>query len=46
MAMDVSLSIYKKDDESNVTSEFTNNTEDWEHFFDFLNNRKEISKNL
>lgn len=38
------LSIYKKDDDKNVTSEFLNVTHDWENLFDFLDNRKEIEQ--
>lgn len=38
------LSIYKKDDDTNVTSEFFNNNEDWENLFNFLNSRKEIEQ--
>lgn len=38
------LSVYKKDDDRNVTSEFLSNTEDWETLFDFLNNRKEVEQ--
>lgn len=38
------LSIYKKDDENNVTSEFLNNVEAHEKLFDFLNGRKEIEQ--
>lgn len=40
------LSIYRKDDDNNVTSDFLNNTEDWENLFEFLNNRKEIEEKL
>lgn len=38
------LSIYKKDDDSNVTAEFLNGLEDWEGLFEFLNNRKEVEQ--
>lgn len=38
------LSIYKKDDDTNVTTEFLNSTKDWENLFDFLNSRKEIEQ--
>jgi len=38
------LSIYKKDDDKNVTSEFLNTTEDYEKLFEFLNGRKEIEQ--
>ncbi len=38
------LNIYKKDDDSNVTKEFLNTTENFENLFDFLNNRKEIEQ--
>ncbi|MCH5599593.1 type II CRISPR RNA-guided endonuclease Cas9 [Niabella ginsengisoli] len=38
------LSIYKRDDDANVTGEFLNCTGDWENLFDFLNNRKEVEQ--
>lgn len=38
------LSIYKKDDDSNVTQTFLNNIEDYEKLFEFLNKRKEIEQ--
>lgn len=38
------LSIYKKEDDENVTSEFLNTNEDWEKLFEFLNNKKEIEQ--
>lgn len=38
------LSIYKKDDDTNVTSDFLSNIEDLENVFTFLNNRKEIEQ--
>ncbi len=38
------LSIYKKDDDSNVTAEFLNGLEDWESLFEFLNDRKEVEQ--
>lgn len=38
------LNIYKKDDDSNVTKEFLNTTEDFENLFEFLNNRKEVEQ--
>ncbi|MBS4064998.1 MAG: hypothetical protein KGZ74_10595, partial [Chitinophagaceae bacterium] len=38
------LSIYKKDDDSNVTTEFLNGPEDWEALFELLNNRKEVEQ--
>lgn len=38
------LSIYKKDDDSNVTAEFLNSIEDWESLFEFLNSRKELEQ--
>ena len=38
------ISIYRKEDDLNVTSEFLNNIEDWEGLFSFLNNRKEIEQ--
>jgi len=34
------LNIYLRDDDSNVTKEFLNTTEDFETLFEFLNNRK------
>lgn len=39
------LIIYKKNDDSNVTSEFLNSTDDFEKLLEFLNNRKEIEQN-
>ncbi len=38
------LNIYKKDDDSNVTKEFLNTTENFENLFEFLNNRKEVDQ--
>lgn len=38
------LSIYKKEDETNVTADFMSNTEEWEKLFGFLNSRKEIEQ--
>ncbi len=38
------LNIYKKEDDSNVTKEFLNSTEDYESLFEFLNNRKEVEQ--
>lgn len=38
------LNIYKRDDDSNVTNEFLNSTEDFESLFEFLNNRKEVEQ--
>lgn len=38
------LSIYKKEDDSNVTTEFISSTEDFEKLFESLNNRKEIEQ--
>lgn len=38
------LNIYLRDDDSNVTKEFLNTTEDFENLFEFLNNRKEIEQ--
>src|SRR5690606_20192489 len=38
------LTIYKKDDDTNVTKEFLKNRNDYEKLFDFLNNRKEIDQ--
>ena len=41
------LAVYKKEDDTNITSVFLNGIEDWEKLFDFLYNRKEIEqKNL
>jgi CRISPR-associated endonuclease Csn1 len=40
------LSIYKKEDDSNVTEQFLNSTEDYEALFDFLNSRKEVEQNI
>ncbi len=38
------LNIYRKDDDSNVTKEFLNTTEDFENLFEYLNNRKEVEQ--
>lgn len=38
------LSIYKKEDDSNVTADFLNSVEDFEKLFEFLNNRKEVEQ--
>ncbi|WP_299178414.1 type II CRISPR RNA-guided endonuclease Cas9 [uncultured Chryseobacterium sp.] len=38
------LNIYKRDDDSNVTKEFLNSTEDFEILFEFLNNKKEVDQ--
>jgi len=38
------LSIYKKEDESNVTNYFFERMNDWEDLFEFLNNRKEVDQ--
>lgn len=38
------LSIYRRDDDANVTQEFLNSVEDYEYLFDFLDNRKEINQ--
>jgi CRISPR-associated endonuclease Csn1 len=38
------LKIYKKDDDTDVTSQFITNIIDQENLFDFLNNRKEIDQ--
>lgn len=38
------LSIYRKEEDSNVTAEFLSSTGDWEDLFHFLNNRKEIEQ--
>jgi len=38
------LNIYKKDDDTNVTSEFLNATGDFEKLFEFLDNRKEVEQ--
>ncbi|RXK83761.1 type II CRISPR RNA-guided endonuclease Cas9 [Filimonas effusa] len=38
------LSIYKKENDSNVTTDFLSSPEDAERLFDFLNNRKNIEQ--
>jgi len=38
------LSIYRKEDDTNVNREFLNTSQDWEMLFDFLNSRKEIEQ--
>ncbi|MEO7924705.1 MAG: type II CRISPR RNA-guided endonuclease Cas9 [Chitinophagaceae bacterium] len=38
------LSIYKKEDDANVTADFVSNSEDFEKLFNFLNSRKEIEQ--
>ncbi|GAL86630.1 CRISPR-associated protein Csn1 [Sporocytophaga myxococcoides] len=38
------LSIYKKDDDENVTRDFLKTIEDWEDLFEFLNHRKDIEQ--
>ncbi len=38
------LNIYKKDDDTNVTKEFLDTTENFESLFEFLNNRKEVDQ--
>ncbi|NDW11070.1 type II CRISPR RNA-guided endonuclease Cas9 [Dysgonomonas sp. 520] len=38
------LKIYRKDDDTDVTSQFIASIEDLENLFDFLNNRKEIDQ--
>ncbi len=38
------LSIYKKEDDTNVTIDFLGSTEDWERLFEFLVRRKEIEQ--
>lgn len=38
------LSLYKKEDDTNVTSEFLTSLEDWEKLFEFLNARKEVEQ--
>lgn len=38
------LSIYRKDDDHNVTRDFLNTIEDWEKLFTFLADRKEIEQ--
>jgi CRISPR-associated endonuclease Csn1 len=41
------LSIYRKEDNTNITNDYIQNTRDWEDLFSFLNQRKEIEqKNL
>ncbi len=38
------LNIYKRDDDSNITNDFLNSTEDFQSLFEFLNNRKEVEQ--
>jgi CRISPR-associated endonuclease Csn1 len=38
------LSIYKNEDDTNVTQEFFSSIVDWENLFEFLNDRKEIDQ--
>lgn len=38
------LSIYRKEDDENVTSEFLSTDEDWEKLFEYLNSRREIEQ--
>ncbi len=38
------LSIYKKDDDTNITKSVLQNTEDYEKLFEFLNNRKDVDQ--
>lgn len=38
------LTIYKKEDDSNVTAEFLSSAEDWEDLFEFLNDRKDVDQ--
>lgn len=38
------LSIYQKENDLNVTYEFLNSLQDWEHLFEFLDERKEIEQ--
>lgn len=38
------LSVYRKEDDTNVTNDFLDNTEALEKLFNFLNNRKEIEQ--
>lgn len=38
------LSVYRKEDEANVTHDFFANASDWELLFEFLNDRKEIGQ--
>lgn len=38
------LSIYRKEDDINVTSEYLKTNEDYEQLFEFLNNRKEVDQ--
>lgn len=38
------LSVYKKEDDTNVTADFINSVEDYEKLFEFLDNRKEIEQ--
>lgn len=38
------LSVYRKDNDENVTNEFLNTVEDWEKLFGFLNSKKDIEQ--
>lgn len=38
------LSIYNRENDSNVSTEFLNKTEDWENLFSFLDSRKEVDQ--
>ena len=40
------LSIYRKDEDVNVTSDFLNSLKDWESLFEFLNDKKEIEQKV
>jgi len=40
------LGIYKREDDTNVTTEFLTNIEDFENLFGFLNNKKEIKQDV
>lgn len=40
------LSIYPKDEDVNVTSDFLNSSEDWEGLFEFLNSKREIEQKV
>lgn len=38
------LSIYRKDDDVNVTKEFIGDNDEWVRLFDFINNRKDVEQ--
>lgn len=37
--------IYRKDDNADITDEYLNSVQDWENFFDFLMQQKEVNQN-